>query len=435
MSLLDLDELAERVRTPAARSFLREALACYRVGAYRSCVITTWIALAYDVVDKLRELALSGDAAAQAEVSLFDKIHRDRDTTAALKFERELLEMARVKFELITPIEQMDLARLFDDRNRFAHPNINQDAGAHEATAELARLHLRNAVEHVMQRVPVQGKAALGDIRSAVESPYFPKSADDAVTALEATPLKRAKLPVIKEFFLGCLSSLVMEGLNSEDFDRRVAASEACRRLHPEVVNELIKERVSGLFDKSPDKGLPYLVVLIARLPDYALRISAATRVRMKEYTKNVGTSQLGILAFAVDVPFLESEAQDRLAAVSVGELKTAAQQTGRAASNPFVRRAIELYEQSSSWENANSLASVIVESMISKLNAADGLRLLLAGRNPEVRESFRYPPLVSKLLEHGYVTKQEVSKAIKEHKLTALEDLVASAIDDDDPF
>ncbi|WP_146091414.1 hypothetical protein [Xanthomonas arboricola] len=85
---------------------------------------------------------------------------------------------------MISAQEQVELKRLFEDRNRFAHPNINQDAEILDATPELARAHLRAAVEHVMQRPPVQGKVALSTIRASVESPYFPKNVTDAMTAL-----------------------------------------------------------------------------------------------------------------------------------------------------------------------------------------------------------------------------------------------------------
>jgi hypothetical protein len=45
-----------------------------------------------------------------------------------------------------------------------------------EATAELARYHLRSAVMHFLQRPPVQGRSALKRIWQEIESEYFQKT-------------------------------------------------------------------------------------------------------------------------------------------------------------------------------------------------------------------------------------------------------------------
>jgi hypothetical protein len=202
LSLVDLEELVQRCRSASARAYIKEAVDCYHIGAHRACVILTWIALVYDFIDKLRELALAGDVGAAKRVSEFDTIQKSRDTEAALKFEREVLTMAKDEFELITVQEMSDLARLFDDRNRCGHPNLNRETEVYTPPPELARLHLRNAVEHVLQRPPVQGKAALTSLQQTVDSDYFPIVVADAEHVLKATPLPRAKENVVREFVI-----------------------------------------------------------------------------------------------------------------------------------------------------------------------------------------------------------------------------------------
>jgi hypothetical protein len=44
-----------------ARSYLREAVDCYNAGLYRAAIVTTWVAVVFDLIEKIRELALSGD--------------------------------------------------------------------------------------------------------------------------------------------------------------------------------------------------------------------------------------------------------------------------------------------------------------------------------------------------------------------------------------
>jgi hypothetical protein len=70
--LSDLDELVIRCRGDAARAYIREAVACYKGSAYRSAVVATWIAVLYDFLDKLRELEMSGDAAARVKLQEFE---------------------------------------------------------------------------------------------------------------------------------------------------------------------------------------------------------------------------------------------------------------------------------------------------------------------------------------------------------------------------
>ena len=63
--LADLDELILRCRDERARSYIAEAVGCYRATAYRSAIVATWAAVCYDILDKLRELALAGDKGAE----------------------------------------------------------------------------------------------------------------------------------------------------------------------------------------------------------------------------------------------------------------------------------------------------------------------------------------------------------------------------------
>ena len=65
MGLIDLDELVMNCRTEEARSYVSEAVACYKAGAFRACIVAAWIAVVYDLLAKIAELSLGGDAEAQ----------------------------------------------------------------------------------------------------------------------------------------------------------------------------------------------------------------------------------------------------------------------------------------------------------------------------------------------------------------------------------
>lgn len=58
--LSDLDELLLRCRSEQSRIYLSEAVAAYRGAAFRATIASTWIAVVFDIVDKIRELSLTG---------------------------------------------------------------------------------------------------------------------------------------------------------------------------------------------------------------------------------------------------------------------------------------------------------------------------------------------------------------------------------------
>jgi hypothetical protein len=81
-ALADLDELILLCRDEKASLYIQEAVSCYRSAAYRSAIVATWIAVCYDIIDKLRELALAGDQEAAAQVRRL-KTHEQKITSHA----------------------------------------------------------------------------------------------------------------------------------------------------------------------------------------------------------------------------------------------------------------------------------------------------------------------------------------------------------------
>lgn len=88
-SLADLDELINKCRNEKSKEYLAEAVGCYKSGAYRSCIVTVWIAIIFDYINKLKELDLTGDSNARIKLQEFSRICESNDVTAALNFERK----------------------------------------------------------------------------------------------------------------------------------------------------------------------------------------------------------------------------------------------------------------------------------------------------------------------------------------------------------
>src|SRR6476469_8414791 len=121
MSLADLDELVMSCRTEQARAYIAEAVASYKAGAYRAAIVATWIAVVYDLLAKVRELAVGGDGAAQSIVTELGTLQprvEAGDQSAIrriLDIERTIVQVANDKFGFFDGQQLIDLNRLAAD--------------------------------------------------------------------------------------------------------------------------------------------------------------------------------------------------------------------------------------------------------------------------------------------------------------------------------
>jgi hypothetical protein len=205
-TISDVEELILKCRTKDSRLYISDAYSAYKAGAFRSCIVTTWIALVFDIIDKIRELSISGDKKAAAILNGFEKLQErvDKNDPEALKeslaFEREILDLAKNELGIIDKHQFTDLGRLKEDRNRCAHPTFHRIETPYQPTAEQARYHLKNVIVHVLQMPPVQGKQALSNLSKLVESTYFPVDFDDALKQIQASDFSRPTPALINAF-------------------------------------------------------------------------------------------------------------------------------------------------------------------------------------------------------------------------------------------
>ena len=91
----------------------------------RAAIISTWIAVAFDFIDKINTLEAQGDAVAKLFAEEFRKARQTSDLAGALNFEKKILYRAHKDLQLISDLEFTDLERLFQDRHRCAHPSMD----------------------------------------------------------------------------------------------------------------------------------------------------------------------------------------------------------------------------------------------------------------------------------------------------------------------
>ncbi|MFB2973828.1 hypothetical protein ACE1CD_33105 [Aerosakkonema sp. BLCC-F183] len=264
-AFIDLDELILRCRDKLSRKFIQEAVSCYRAGAFRSCIVATWNAVVFDFLHKLRELELLGDKEAANLLKEFDKLRGSGKQFRELwKFESDIPEIALTKFELISTVEKSDIERLFEDRSRCAHPSMTSLEEPFEATAELARYHLRSAVTHLLERPPVQGRAASERIFQDIKSEYFPVEPESAIKYFQKSPLARARFALVKDIVIGLTKSLLIEERPEDERARQFSALNAISNMYPQEIREILNAQLSDIIlnrvmDENWDKAIVYL--------------------------------------------------------------------------------------------------------------------------------------------------------------------------------
>jgi hypothetical protein len=173
--LTDMEELIASINREDARDYMSEALRCYQAGAFRACVVLSYIALFDDLRAKLRPLASVNKKAKKLHEEIEQKAN-DQEV-----YESFLTDQL-ASIGIIGAAQKTNLEMIIKLRNKAAHPS-----GIH-ASAEEARyvfsevinkflsekqLHTNSAADAIIAALP-QGNFfptnKLDDIRTIVES-------------------------------------------------------------------------------------------------------------------------------------------------------------------------------------------------------------------------------------------------------------------------
>jgi hypothetical protein len=330
-TFIDLDELILLCRDKLAKEFIREAVACYRAGAYRSCIVSTWNAVVFDFIHKLRQLTQVGNDEASRLLHRFETMNRNADVKQLWKFESDIPSVAQSKeFELISHIEKNDIERLLEDRSRCAHPSISSLEEPFEATAELARYHMRSAVMHLLQRPPVQGRSALARIWQDIESFTFPTDPNLAAEYFKQGLLASARPSLIKNIIIGITVSLLTEEKSDNERERQFSGLNAVALIYPKEARKILSENLSHIIiDKTTDENWRHIIVYF-RKTIFIEDLSDAVVIRARTFIEKIDTHSFSsyfdddiedILINAAHVDFLIDSVKEKLKCISAKEL------------------------------------------------------------------------------------------------------------------
>lgn len=415
--LEDLDELILKCRNKNAREYIRESVASYRAEAYRSAIVSCWVAVCYDLIEKLRELALAGDKQAEKKIDVLDAIHRENDTSRFLKFEREILEFARDKVELISAIEYEDLARILKDRHRCAHPSLNAEGEQYAPPAELARLHIHSAVTHLLQHEPAQGKFALERVLSQLNSKYFPSSRPAVQKALQNSPICRARPSLVRSFIAVLLKDLFLGEPKDYTTESKLTASlHAVCKMHREVYEERCADILPDIVSRVSDGNLHHAVQKVQEFPNAWEFLGETQQSRLTQYIAILPTQHFSIIDDTLSFSPLKKVAEKRVNHASIEDLQ---------AIIPFftvpaevIDRAIKLYHRAKNYDEANKIA-FLLKSYSSDFSG-EQIRTLLSkiSDNAQITDSFELPNLLEEVRETASKKSLKLDDLLREYGL-----------------
>jgi hypothetical protein len=441
MALSGLDELTLSCRNEEARGFVAEAVSCYKAGAFRSCIVAAWIAVVYDLLAKIRELALGGDAEAQRLTSELASLQPNIESgnqpaiRRILEIERDIVNIANDKFRFFEGQQVTDLLRLRDDRNRCAHPTYQGTELPYAPSAELARAHLVHAVAHVLAVPPVQGKAATDHIIRLVESNFFPTEVEKAKIQLRSGGLDRPKDSLVRSVIDQLVFELV-EGRPQLKANRRtVIAARAVYEMYPGICEPRLRKCLNSLGRRVPDDDLVILFGIQRHIADTWNFLEIDNQTRLTELVRQASDEiAKRLLPICLSVPALAEVSAARIDRFDYEQIASLVETLKHPA---LIARGVDIYCSSKSWDQAN-LHYRAIEPALEGLTP-DQLRRIISAHTQEgadLNGAHSFTKFLKYIYDRQKLPREEIVALMQSNNLDWLISRIeSSASDDDVPF
>lgn len=418
--LVDLEELLLQCRDVRARAYMAESISSYKSGAYRSSIVSSWIAVCYDILGKLHELELSGDKEAEKLVHEIEVARQSNDIKKLLEFEHNLLTVSKDKFELLSDIEYSDLLRLVEDRNRCAHPTLMADGTAYSPSAELARTHIRNAVDHLLKHPPIQGKQALDRILSDIDSRYFPTKRVEVKSVMASGMFSNPRESLIRNLIVVLLKSVLLEQPDSGSNIRRLAALFAISDLHRSAFERVISANLQRIASRVSDNGMHRVASLLIEFNYFWDYFDQDMKSKLENYTRLLPYPELSLILDLYDIPQLSEYARIRIRTADSARLRDAllfSEPNSEVLDNYIENLAsIRGYTVGIEWCKEISQHS-------SKLSLEQVKQIIIAAaRNNSIKRCFEFPNLLRSIERSSSVNLEVLNQLLTESNLPPIE-------------
>jgi hypothetical protein len=322
------------------------------------------------------------------------------------------LDLARDKLELISHVEYIDLQRIQHDRNRCAHPSLTSEGQVFSPSAELARVHISSAVNHLLQYPPAQGKYALVKLINEVDSEYFPQDEKGALLAFKSGPLKKPRESLVRNFIVVLLKRLLKEDLDYKVQGRTTAALKAVQSMHSTIYATTNSEKLSDIARSIADSNLSKLLVLIRTCPDLWNYLENDVQQRLEIFVKTLPGDEFECIEYALELEPLADAAQLRLNSSTRAELGKAG---FFALPVKVADRIIDGYLASRSYDEANEWAKLIVTNAIDFTPSQVKKIISNVSENSQVTDSFELGSVIHALRSIKKIDNREFETILEE--------------------
>lgn len=309
--LTDLDALILTVRNPLSRSYIDEAVRAYRAGSYKAAIVSLWVAVTFDIISKVRELADDNDAAAMAFVTTFDANVAANNIAKLLEIEGSLLEDAEQRFAFLDAIGRRHFERLKQDRNLCAHPAFNAEGSLFMPEPELVRLYIVEAVRNLLSQRPMQGKTIITLFDRDFRGAAFPEQAEQIPRFVENRYLANARKVVLASFAQVLAKALLKAA--PDGWENKLALLPhvlLAVKLHDGAIwNATVLPNLVGLVEAADHDRLPNAFQLLRVFPDLQAALPPAALDRLRACIQNHPVDGLDLRAFeAAAIPAFEAD-------------------------------------------------------------------------------------------------------------------------------
>ncbi len=353
--LTDLDALSLTVRNPLTRDYIDEAVKAYRAGSSKAAIVAIWVAVTFDIIAKIRELAGQGDAQAAAFVNAWDTNVQANNIDKLLAMERDLLAKAEVDFGFIDSIARRHFERLQADRHLCAHPAFTSEGELFSPEPELVRLYLVEAIRNLLSQRPVQGRTLLALFDIEFRSLAFPTQPVAITRFVRDRYLQHARRGVPAT--LAAVLGKAMLRAPPPGWEAKIGllppALQAVREVDRAAWLDTVVPTLVNLIDTADDGHIPNSYALLAAFTELQAALPGPTFEKLAAYLENLVPGEADVRPFdAVRLPRFRDLMVDKFNAC--GEVVQGAVLT-RLAAPEFWPTALAVFSGAGSYRGAEA--------------------------------------------------------------------------------
>ena len=164
-----LEMATEKIVDPRSKEYFAEVIGCYNGGFYRSAIVMLWSVVVCDLLYKLDVLANSnGDTTAK---KILKEIELDRSANPdSPKWEEKLLNLVSNRTEIFDRATYLNLQTIQKHRHLSAHPVLTDNDALYSPTRDIARAHLRSALDGLLTKPPFMSGKVFGAFLEDLEA-------------------------------------------------------------------------------------------------------------------------------------------------------------------------------------------------------------------------------------------------------------------------